>query len=495
MKQKDFIINLILLISLNLLIKPFWLFGIDLGVQNRVGPADYGLYAAIFSFTYLFNALLDMGITNFNNRNIARHTQLLQKHFSGILGLKLLLGVFYLVVAFVVGLVIGYEGLQLKLLFWTAVNQFLNAFILYLRSNISALLMFKTDALLSILDRLLMILICGVLLWGNVLKKPFQIEWFVYSQTIAYLIAAVIAFTVVVSNSGFRKPNWNRSFFLMILKKSFPFALLYLLMSCYNRVDSVMIERLLGDNAAYETGIYASAFRLLDALVMIACLFAVILLPLLSKMLKNKENIVPVIKTSFSLLFYFSVTATVLLLIYRVPILTLLYPEHPMETAKVFCFLLPCLVPISFTYIFGTLLTANENLKLLNITSLAGIILNFTVNFLLIPKLHAQGAAITSLATQSMITIVQMFLVVRIFKLSPKNLPLLRAFLYLLLLLSVSLLTFKYLQINTWLQLLLLSATSLILAFATGLLSVRFLKDQINSRFPPGRNSIRLIFF
>ena len=477
MKQKDFVINLILLIFINLLIKPFWLFGIDLGVQNRVGPADYGLYAAIFSFTYLFNALLDMGVTNFNNRNIARHTQLLQKHFSGILGLKLILGIFYLAVTFVVGLVIGYEGLQLKLLFWTAINQFLNVFILYLRSNISALLMFKTDALLSILDRLLMILICGMLLWGNLLTEPFQIEWFVYSQTAAYLIAAAIAFAVVVVNSGFRKPTWNRPFFLMILKKSFPFALLYLLMSCYNRVDSVMIERLLGDNAAYETGIYASAFRLLDALVMIACLFSVILLPLFSKMLKNRENIEPIIKTSFSLLFYFSVTVTGLLLIYRMPVLTLLYSEHPVETAQVFRFLLPCLIPISFTYLFGTLLTANENFKILNITSLAGIILNFTVNFLLIPKLYAQGAAITSLATQSMIVLIQMSMAMRIFKLPLKTLPLLRAFLYLLLFIAISLLIFRYLQINVWMQLLVSGGISLVLAFATGLLSVKFLKE------------------
>ena len=91
MKQKDFIFNIILLIFLNLLIKPFWILGIDVGVQNRVGAESYGLYFAVFNFTFLFNMLLDMGITNFNNRNIARHQQLLQKHLSGIITLKLLL--------------------------------------------------------------------------------------------------------------------------------------------------------------------------------------------------------------------------------------------------------------------------------------------------------------------------------------------------------------------------------------------------------------------
>ncbi len=478
MRQKDFIVNLMLLIFINLLIKPFWLFGIDLGVQNRVGPADYGLYAAIFSFTFLFNAMLDMGINSFNNRNIARYNHLLQKHFSGILGLKLLLGVIYLMITFIVGIAIGYEGLQVKLLFWISINQFLNSFVLYLRSNISALLMFKTDALLSVLDRLLAILICGVLLWSNWVKQPFGIEWFVYSQTAAYIIAVGIAFGVVVYNSGFRKPTWNRPFFLMILKKSFPFALLYLLMACYSRTDSVMIERLLPSSiAAYETGIYASAFRLLDALVMVSYLFSVILLPLFSKMLKMREDIRSIVRTSFSLLFYFSVTTTILLITYRFPILNLLYPDHGAETAGVFLFLIPCLIPISFTYIFGTLLTANENLKWLNIISVAGIIVNFILNFILIPRLHAEGAAITSLTTQSMIAFIQLFIVVKRLKFPIRNLPLLRALLYLLLLIFFTLLIFKYIHINIWIQLIVVSIISLPLAFATGLLSIRFLKE------------------
>ena len=38
--KKRFITNLALLILLNLLIKPFWFFGVEVGVQNRVGEED-----------------------------------------------------------------------------------------------------------------------------------------------------------------------------------------------------------------------------------------------------------------------------------------------------------------------------------------------------------------------------------------------------------------------------------------------------------------------
>ena len=40
--NREFILNILLLVFINLLIKPFFIFGIDLTVQNRVGE-DYGL--------------------------------------------------------------------------------------------------------------------------------------------------------------------------------------------------------------------------------------------------------------------------------------------------------------------------------------------------------------------------------------------------------------------------------------------------------------------
>ena len=63
--NKNFSINLVFLLGLNLLVKPIYLFGVELGVQNAVGAEDYGLYYAMFNFTFLFNVLLDLGINNF----------------------------------------------------------------------------------------------------------------------------------------------------------------------------------------------------------------------------------------------------------------------------------------------------------------------------------------------------------------------------------------------------------------------------------------------
>jgi len=481
MKQKDFLFNIFFLLFLNLLIKPFWILGIDRGVQNAVGAENYGIYFVILNFTIVFNMLLDLGLTNFNNRNIAQNTQLLSKHIAGILSLKLLLGVVYLLVVLVAGMIIGYSNFQLKILVWLAFNQFLNVLILYLRSNVSALLMFKTDGILSILDRLLTIIICSVLLWGNVSNKPFQIMWFVYAQTASYLIAAAVALIIVSFKAKIITLTWNFTFFRAILKQSFPFALLTLLMAIYGRIDSIMLERLLSNShGAFQAGIFASAFRLLEALVNITLLFGVILLPLFSKMLKNKEDLVPIIKSAFTLLFFFTVSSTVLLFAYRVPVISLLYPNISEESVRVFAILILCLIPWSMTYIFGALLTANGSLRLLNITSAIAIGINLAINFTLIPLFEARGAAIASLATQTSIAIMQFIIAFRLLKIPFSTIPFLKCLLFICLLITSTYLAINYLPFtSTIINLSICSGVALILAFVTNLIPFGFIKNRV----------------
>lgn len=475
MKQKDFVFNICFLIFLNLLIKPFWILGIDVGVQNQVGADSYGLYFAIFNFSYMFSILLDMGTTNFNNRNIARNSQLLDKHLSSIIILRFLLAAVYMIVVFAVALIIGYRGFMLKLLFWTSVNQFLNTFLLYLRSNISALLMFKTDSVLSVLDRLIMIILCSILLWGNVTSVPMRIEWFVYSQTVAYCIAVLVALSIVLYKSKLSGLHWNKPFFLMVLKRSLPFATLALLMVCYNRIDSVMIERILpSGTGSTQAGIYASAFRLLDALVMIAYLFSVILLPLISKMLKEQEDILPIVRTAFSLLFVFAVSATVILLCYKTPVISLLYDDHIAASVGVFSLLIPCIIPISLMYVFGTLLTANGSMKKLNITALIGIMVNVLINIILIPRMQARGAAIASLSTQSVVSFLQFLIAMKELRIPLCKLPWLSCLIFCALLIPTVIASTHVLHCHVVYALLIMGGIALILGFATRLLRIEF---------------------
>ncbi len=407
--QKKFIVNLLFLLLLNLLVKPFYILGIDAEILNRVGPESYGNYFAIINFTFLLNIFLDLGITNFNTKNIAQNQQLMGKHLSKVLSLKLLLSFFYILITLGLGFWWGFRSNEIHLLAFLALNQSIVAVILYLRSNLSGLHMFKHDSLISILDRLLLIIICSVLLWGGVTEQAFQIEWFVYAQTFSYLITAIVTFLLLSSKTEKVKFSFNKVFSLMILKQSYPYALLVLLMSFYFRSDSVMLEKMLEDGSK-QAGYYAQGYRFFEAANMIGYLFAALLLPIFSNMLKKKEAIDDLVMLSFKLIFSGSLILCFACYFFQDEIMAWKYDDIHHYSAVTFSVLMMCFVCVTTTYIFGTLLTANGNLKALNIMALGAVFVNVGLNLLLIPKYLALGSAVASLITQLFVTVAQVVL-------------------------------------------------------------------------------------
>lgn len=414
--QRKFLTNLAFLLFLNFLVKPFYILGIDAEILDRVGEATYGSYFALISLSFLLNIFLDLGINNFNTRNIAQHTHLLKKHVGGILALRFVLVLLYALLTCLAALSLGYEGHQLWLLGVLVLNQVLASTVLFMRSNLGGLQMFKQDSLVSVLDRALLILICGTLLWGNITERPFQIEWFVYAQTFAYGVTAMVALALVWRKAGGLRLALDKPFSLMILKKSFPYALLILLMTVYYRTDSVMLERMLPDGAE-QAGIYAQGFRFFEALNMVAYLFAVLLLPMFAKAIKEKSDVGPLVGLSFKMIMAGAIVLAIAASGYSQEIMDLRYGQHTEASAPAFTALLWCFVSICVTYIFGTLLTANGSLRALNTIAAFGVVLNIGLNLVLIPKYQAFGSAMASLLTQALTAAAQAILALRLFNL------------------------------------------------------------------------------
>ncbi|MDB2317166.1 oligosaccharide flippase family protein [Flavobacteriales bacterium] len=404
--RKKFITNLLFLLVLNFLIKPFYILGIDAEIINRVGAETYGLYFSLFNFSFLFNIFLDFGINNFNTKNIAQNEHLLSKYFSKIFSLKLLLVVGYVLLILCAGFLWGYSEYDLGLLFILALNQGLVAIILYLRSNLGGSQMFFKDSIISVLDRFLMIVICSILLWGNITNKPFEIEWFVYAQTISYGITLLMALFWVWKKSTYVKIKFNQLFSMAIIRQSMPYALLILLMTFYYRSDSVMLEKML-DDGRVQAGYYAQAYRFFEAGNMVAYLFSVLLLPIFSKMIKARESIVDLVDISFKIMFSGALILSVLCFQFGDEIMSWRYHDISSQSSALFSVLMFCFVCISSTYIFGTLLTANGDLKLLNVLAGVAVMVNIGLNLILIPKWQALGSAVASLITQIIVSITQ----------------------------------------------------------------------------------------
>ena len=506
--KKSLLSGLFWVLLANLAVKPFWLLGIEVGVQNAVGTEMYGFYFGVLNIAYIFNILLDFGLTNFNTRNIAQHPFLIKKHLSGILGVKVMLLALYLLVTFSVGLLTGYNTRQFCLLAILTFNQFLSSLILYLRSNFEGLLLFRWDSLLSVLDRVLMIAICGCMLWTPALKEVFSIFYFALAQTVAYLITAICAFVVIMRKTGFHGIHFSRPFTMAILKRSIPFALLVLLMASYNRIDPVLLQQLSpAGRGDFNAGIYAGAFRLLDALTMIVYLVSVPLLPIFSKIVgspargerkaesgkrraesgelkaesgkRRAENgeLKETVRIALSLVIVFSLTSALALSSESEELMALFYNDNINQYSEVFRILVFCIIPISLTYVFGTLLTAGGELRKLNIYASVALVLNVGVNCICIPLWGSVGSAWAGLTAQTFMAVAQVVTAIWLYDLFPSRSYMLKISIFALLVTGCTLVCNRM----PWAtSIAIVSAVSLATAFALKIINIKEIVESVS---------------
>jgi len=416
--KRKFFTNISLLLVLNIIIKAFWVLGIDRSVQNLVGSDEYGLYFSLFGFSILFTILLDFGLTNYNNRSISGNPSLLTEMIGNIFLIRIAFAVLYLVISLSVATLIGYSGRQMSILYVLMANQFLASFILYLRSNLAALQLFRVDSILSVTDRFIMIIVCSFLIWGGIRDEIFRIEWFVYCQTAGYGLTFIVSLLLVVAKGAIKSISFSTSEVINILKGSAPFALLALFMSVYWRIDTVMLERMLNDGTI-QAGIYAQSFRLLDAAAMIPYLFSVILLPMYSRMFSRKEQVSELVRFSLVLLLIPSIAATIISVEYPYDIMEMLYISHVDESSVLLAILMCSYIPVSMVYLFSTLLTALGKLKTMNLIAAGGMLLNILLNFIMIPNWQAKGSAIATVSTQILMAVCFLVYATRFTRLFP----------------------------------------------------------------------------
>jgi O-antigen/teichoic acid export membrane protein len=427
--QRFFVKNIIFVIAVNVLVKPIWVLFIDRTVQIRVPGAAYGTYQALLSLSIIFQTVLDFGISSYNSRTIARNPDSLTTVFPAMLSARLALILVYMALATSLGFIFGYRGWELWLLAGVLLIQSLNSLVSFIRSNIAALHKFKTDGLISITDRLLMILICGFLLFYPPTARHFKIQWFVITQVVCYFIAAVVGYLVLKRIGKIKlRFSFDGPEIFKIIRSSFPYALLIFLMSVYNRADAMMIERLCGDGKN-QAGIWGAAFRLLDMVNILGLMFATMLLPMFGRMLSQKNNVQPIVKLCVNMMLPFSVMVGVAGIFFANDIMHLLYHKSPLynqplmslQYAVVFACLIASFPSWCLMYVYSTLLTANGSLKTLNIIAFIGVIVNLSLNFYLIPLYKAEGGALTSFITQTSLALTFIVFASRIVKL-PFNL-------------------------------------------------------------------------
>jgi O-antigen/teichoic acid export membrane protein len=423
MKERSFYSNLFFSLGLNLLVKPVAIFAIDMAVQNIVGQ-QYGIYFAFFNLSLIISIVFDLGVNNYSTRLSAQNLPEAKKLFSTILGLRLLLLLIYLTGIGLLKVFVSLPWTEYRLILLLGLNQFLIANISFFRSYFAGLQRFRLDAFLSILDRLLLIFSVGYIIYfypdGF---KLIDIESYSIFQFGCYALSFLVAgcLAIYLIKPKLEIPRLNS--FLPIVKKSFPFALLIVLMTLYTRIDALLLLHFSADNGTQEAAYYAQAYRLIDALYMFAMVFAGLLFPMFAKMLKeNPTAIAALVSQASKLLLGASLAFIVFSLLRGGHLIDRIYSDTSVESGSILFLLSIGFFGMASNLIYGSLLTANGSLKVLNSISFVGLLVNISLNLILIPKVLQNGAVIAAgvaALTQILVALTQAIYCKRLF-----NLPL-----------------------------------------------------------------------
>jgi O-antigen/teichoic acid export membrane protein len=199
-----------------------------------------------------------------------------------------------------------------------------------------------------------------------------------------------------------------------------------------------------------------------------------------ARMLVTKQDAVGLWSLGQRIMLVVSVSFSVAVYFYATDIIALLYDKPTEDMVTVLQLLMIGFNPIAIIHIAGTLLTAKGVMKTLNKLFLAGVVVNFFGNWVLIPKFGAVGAAWCTILTQSFVALVQLFLVKQQFNI-PLNLKLwVQVVLFVggVIGLNKFLLDLNYL---TWMpSFILVGILSVAVAFLSGLLSLRQIRSILN---------------
>ena len=388
-----------LLVLLNLLIKPVWIFGIDLQVQNIIGTREYGNYFSIFNLAIIFSFLTDWGFTVFFSRSASAMPAVYINRAGSYGMLKIIFAILYTAIVFLVAWISGITDWLIVLL--VVLIQVLTSFYLFLRSIITATQKFKTDAWFSVLDKILMILVCGTFIYqpfvaGNITLNSFLMIQ-VISLVVAVLVATVILFYLKLSFSPISGKHLNRSLFGSAL----PFALLIFLMSVHNRADAFLLERL-HPNGNYEAGIYAAAYRLLDAFLMPGNLVIAFLLPFIAKKMAEETNYINLVLNIRHFLMMLTVGVISIGFMLAPWLQNLLYNHDATYGADVLQLTLFSMSGYTLIQVYGTILTASGKLRHFVMSILFTVILNLILNLVLISQMGAKGSAVAAIISQNL---------------------------------------------------------------------------------------------
>ncbi len=374
--------------------------GLLLGVliARYLGPEQYGLLNYATAFVALFGAFATLGLDGIVVRDIvkepARRNELLGSSFVLKLIGGLLTTVGILLVIYFLKRNDDYIRLIVSLTSLGLILQAFDAVEFHYRSEVKS----KYPILAKDAAFIVFILVRVWLLTTHAGLQAFVVASLLESVFGAFLML------VLYQRQGNSIINWkcNAGTMRRLLKDSWPLVLSGIVIMIYMRIDQVMIGEMLGNKAV---GTYSAALRLSETWYFIPLIISSSVAPTIINAKKvSEEQYLARLQKLYNLMTIMSLGIALIVSLCSSSLINLLYGDQFLGAGLI----LAIHIWSAVFYFLGVaasnwFLVENQQ-RLVFMRTLYGVVANIGLNFLLIPKFGAAGAAIATLVTQIVVS-------------------------------------------------------------------------------------------
>lgn len=369
-------------------------------IARYLGPEQFGLLNFAMAFTSLFGAIAALGLQDIVVRDIVRDPDSARVTLGTSAFMQLLGGLvaYLLILAAIVQLrpddtlarsIVAILGLMMLLkasdisVFWFE-SQVQSKFTVWVQNG--AFLFFAAIKVVLILQRAPLI----------------AFVWAILAE--AAIVALVLLLVMSKHGPSLARLRVNAERGKTLLKDSWPLILSAIAITVYMKIDQIMLGQMIGDEAV---GIYSAAVRVSELWYFVPMVIVASFFPTILEAKKQSElQYYARLQSLFDLMSLISIPVAITMTFLSSPIMDLLFGPAYIQAG-------PVLAIHIWASIFVFLGVAHskwfliENLQKLMFyrTALNGLI-NVLLNYLLIPKYGALGAAIALVIAQSLGTMI-----------------------------------------------------------------------------------------
>ena len=376
-------------------------------IARYLGVSDYGVLGFAISFTGILGFTMDWGISTHIVRHISTDNDSAPKYLGNAIPLKSLFALGTIILTLIILILMKSNELLITVTLLFSIEMIVKSFVGLLHGSFQAFEEGKYQGISNTIVNTILLIFILIAIFTDL---------GIYGIAISYILANIVAliYCYYVLNKHITKPKFefDKEFCKKITLLSIPFAITGLLYTVYYSIDVVMLTNIVGN---YATGIYNATYKLISVLTLFYTVYTAVIFPVMSKFYKNDKAMLLVsFEKSVKYLMLVMIPLAVATVFYSGDVMTLIYGQEYSAGASVLSILIWTVCLLFISGAANTLLNASHREVTVTKIYAVAAVFNIALNFILIPYLSYNGAALTTVLSDVLIVIIQVYVIYKL---------------------------------------------------------------------------------